>query len=158
VNVTNSSTRTINYTVALRYTNGTGWLTQPANGSLTAGQSRALSLQPKPAGLATGVYRATLTFTFTPDNVSRAVDIALVVNPNLTTTSSAAGKGQAAADTSCAAKSLVAVIRRPGASYQTAAGWPVPMEAAVVDDCGRPLTDGRVSATFSTNDPPISML
>jgi uncharacterized protein (TIGR03437 family) len=105
--------------------------------------------------LAAGVYRATITFTFTPDNVSRTVDVAFVVNAAVGAANAAKTN---AAGVSCAAKQLVTVLRRPGASYQTAAGWPVSVEAAVVDDCGTALTEGKVITSFSTNDPLLPLL
>ena len=149
----NPSSRTINYTAAVRYTGTTGWLTVSAADSIAAGQSKILNIQPHLASLAAGVYRASLTLSFTPDNITRTVDIALVVNAAVGQKASPARD----ATTACSATQLVSVIRRPGASYQTAAGWPVPMEAAVVDDCGSALNDGAVLASFSTNDPVLAL-
>ena len=132
-------------------------MTAPAAGALAAGQRLSIAILPRATSLAAGVYRATLTFTFTPENVTRALDIAFVVNA-AAPPSAAAASAKSAAGVSCAAKQLVTVLRSPGASYQTAAGWPIPIEAAVVDDCGAPLTDGKVTTTFSTNDPLLALL
>jgi len=149
----NVTTRTINYTASVRYANGSGWLTTPANGSLTAGQRRSIDIAPRAATLASGVCRATITLTFTPDNVSRTLDIALVVNTAAPATGNSIGRSAG-----CVAKTLVAVIKRPGASYQTSAGWPVPIEASVIDDCRNPLAQGQVTASFSNNDPSLALL
>jgi uncharacterized protein (TIGR03437 family) len=155
IEIFNPATRSSSYTISVRFTNGSGWLTAPAPGTLTAGQRLSVDVQPRATSLAAGVYRATLTLTFTPENISRTVDIALVVNA--AASGATAGKAPAAG-TACTATQLVAVLRRPGASYQTAAGWPVPVEVAVADDCGAPLTAGRVVTTFSTNDPQLGLL
>jgi hypothetical protein len=37
------------------------------------------------------------------------------------------------------------------------AAWPVTIEARVVDDCGEPLINGSVTASFSNNDPPLAL-
>jgi uncharacterized protein (TIGR03437 family) len=38
------------------------------------------------------------------------------------------------------------------------AGWPNPLEVSVVDDCGAPVTEGSVVATFSNGDPPLPLV
>jgi uncharacterized protein (TIGR03437 family) len=152
IEIANVSTRSISYTAAVRLTSGAGWLTAPAAGNLTAGQRQRIDIQPRGLSLATGVYRATITLTFVPDNVTRTVEVVLVLN-----TASTLLSARVLPAAGCAARQLVSVIRRPGAGYQTAAGWPVPVEAAVVDDCGAALEKGRVTAIFSSNDPQLEL-
>ena len=38
------------------------------------------------------------------------------------------------------------------------ASWPLSIEAAVVDDCGNPITDGRVATSFSNGDPRLPLV
>ena len=111
VELFNPATHSSNYTAAVRFTNGSAWLTAPAASALAAGQRASASpscrAPPRPPA---GVYRATLTFTFTPENVTRALDIAFVVNA-AAPPSAAAASAKSAAGVSCAAKQLVAVLR-----------------------------------------------
>jgi hypothetical protein len=65
VQISNPSSHTINYTATARLTNGTGWLTAPAAGSLTAGQQKGIDIPVQPKARAAGVYRGTITFSFT---------------------------------------------------------------------------------------------
>ncbi|MEP7352152.1 MAG: hypothetical protein ABI824_02870 [Acidobacteriota bacterium] len=154
VELANITTHTISYTASVKLANGTGWLAAPASGSILAGQTVNLDLAPQASALTAGVYRATITFSFSPDNVTRSLEVAVVVSASATVNDSIQGR----AATTCIPTTLVPVIKRPGSSYQTAAGWPVSIEATIVDDCRNPMTQGQVKASFSTNDPAVSLL
>jgi uncharacterized protein (TIGR03437 family) len=41
--------------------------------------------------------------------------------------------------------------------FTAAASWPIPIEVNIVDDCGSPMTTGRVVASFSNGDPAIAL-
>jgi uncharacterized protein (TIGR03437 family) len=51
----------------------------------------------------------------------------------------------------------VPVLTGLGAAFSEPAGWPVPLEAKIVDDCGQNMTSGNVIATFSNGDPPLAL-
>jgi uncharacterized protein (TIGR03437 family) len=42
--------------------------------------------------------------------------------------------------------------------FSLATSWPTALAASVVDDCGSPLINGSVVASFSNGDPPLSMV
>src|SRR5262249_51724274 len=42
-------------------------------------------------------------------------------------------------------------------SFQVSAGWPVALSAVVRDDCGAPLTSGKVTVSFSNGDATLSL-
>ncbi len=59
----------------------------------------------------------------------------------------------------CTPTRLLPVITNLEGSFQVPAGFPVPVQAQVADDCGVPLTTGAVMAYFpQTNDPSVSMI
>jgi len=41
--------------------------------------------------------------------------------------------------------------------FTIVAGWPIAMEAEILNDCGTPLTAGLVTAEFSNGDPPLAL-
>jgi uncharacterized protein (TIGR03437 family) len=57
----------------------------------------------------------------------------------------------------CTPTRLLPVFTSPYDGFTTAAGLPVSVQAQVVDDCGTPMTNGAVTASFST-DPAISLV
>ncbi len=42
-------------------------------------------------------------------------------------------------------------------SFASPAGWPTPLAVALSDDCGSPVVNGQVVATFSNGDPALAM-
>jgi uncharacterized protein (TIGR03437 family) len=133
---------------------GAAWLaSQPATGSLQPGRPSTVQVQVTNAGLAAGVRRGVLTLLF-QDGAVRAVNVLSVL-----VGSGAAQAGAArAADTVCTPTRLLPLISSLGSNFQVAASWPTPLEVRVVDDCGTPMTDGSVVASFSNSDPPLPLV
>jgi uncharacterized protein (TIGR03437 family) len=52
---------------------------------------------------------------------------------------------------------LVPTLTSLGPSFSVPAGFPVALQVQVQDDCGVPLSSGRVQASFSNGDIPLSM-
>jgi len=81
---------------------------------------------------------------------SQRIDMRLVV---------AAGSGGAPLTRQqgvCTPTRLVPVFTRLPLDFQVVSGWPIAMEAAVVDDCGAALTQGVVTSEFSNGDPLVA--
>ena len=114
------------------------------------------------AGLAAGVYRGALALNFPRDNTSRLVSLlAVIATPPrlpLAEAGPLALSGEEPAQTGCAATRLLPVFSLLGANFNASAAWPTPIEVNVVDDCGVAMRTGNVTATFSNNDPPLSLL
>jgi uncharacterized protein (TIGR03437 family) len=82
-------------------------------------------------------YAVTVVFLVSSGGLSAAVD--------------------ARAQSGCSPTQLVGVFTNLGQSFQTPAGLPAPLQALVMDDCGNRLTSGTVVASFSSNDPSVTM-
>jgi len=52
---------------------------------------------------------------------------------------------------------LVPSLMSLGPSFSVPAGFPVALQVQVQDDCGNPLTNGRVQVSFSNGDIPLNM-
>ena len=144
----------LSFTSALTFGGSNSWLTAtPSSGSVTPARPAAIVLQPNIAGLPAGVYTATLTLTFS-NGAIRAVPATLTVSNAASGASIRSGPLPRA---SCTPQQLLPTMTAIGAGFTLAAGWPTPVEAKVVDDCGQPFTNGTVNATFSNGDAALSL-
>ena len=124
---------------------------QPAQASVAPNTPVTITVQPTLAGVDPQVYRGTLTLQFS-SGIAQTVSLLFVV----------AGGGVGASDRStriagCVPSRLVPLFTSLSYGFNVAAAWPTPVELRVVDDCGNPMVDGAVVATFSNGDPPLSL-
>jgi len=93
-----------------------------------------------PGKLSAGVYQGTITQIFGNGAPSQDIGVTFVVAPP-----------------SCTATSLVISSRQLGNSFSATTGWPVVLEAQVMDSCGKTPAAPTVVATFSNGDPPLTL-
>jgi uncharacterized protein (TIGR03437 family) len=135
----------------LTYDGGT-WLEAGTRNSLVSPESpTAISVEPVLGKLAAGVYRGTLALLF-GDGSSQTVNILFLAVSG--TVRTAATGGAAAA---CVSQQLFGVHRTLGSASSAAVGWPSLIEVRVVDNCGTPVSDATVVASFSSGDPPLPL-
>jgi uncharacterized protein (TIGR03437 family) len=131
---------------------GVNWFTAlPADGTVTAAQPGRIVIQPRTDGLAAGVYRGTLTLTFSDGSV-RNIAMALVVAPG------AAGSTSARTAEGCPPTRLIPVFTQLSTGSTVSAGFPGTVAVKVVDDCGDPMTSGGVIVSFNNGDPPLRLV
>jgi adhesin/invasin len=153
VRVQSLNTSPLAYTSGLSTSSGGNWLTVlPPGGTLSAGQPATIVVQPRVDGLAPGVYQGTLTLSFS-DGSMRTITIVFVV------TAGAPG-GQATQPTpettGAACPSLLKVVFTGlSTGSRVSVGFPGQVSVKVVDDCGMPLVNGSVAASFSNGDAAI---
>jgi uncharacterized protein (TIGR03437 family) len=142
----------VSFTSSLRFGDQNQWLVvSPASATVTAGKPVSLSLQVNSQGLPPGVYNAILNLAFS-GGAARNIPVTLTVAP--------AGSSHATPfkpSATCSPTQLIPSVTALGGNFSVPAGWPAPVEATVVDDCGQPLTSGSVVVTFSNGDPPLTM-
>ncbi len=127
---------------------GGNWLNAsatPANG--------AFSITANQAGLTAGVYLGTVTILPFDGSESQDVSVALIVTPGPST--SAEGRDITPAAASCTPTQLVMAMRQLGNNFSSPVGWPINLEAQVIDDCGNPALSATTIATFSNGDPAL---
>jgi hypothetical protein len=110
--------------------------------SLTAQPTAQLNVVANAASLSPGVYYGTATATFLDGSPAQDINTALLVTAGATT---------------CTAGNLVVVMRQPGPNFSYTIGWPAPMEAQVIDDCGQPVSQATVVVSFNDGDPGMSL-
>ncbi|MBL8210055.1 MAG: hypothetical protein JNK87_05055 [Bryobacterales bacterium] len=132
------------------------WFTvTPANANLPSGGAARATVTPTTTGLAAGVYRGTINFRFTPDNLTRNAEILMIVTA--TSALGTASKVERDQSAACTPRSLQGVFRSPGGGFSVTAGWPTAIEMQILDDCGRNVDSGRAIVAISTNEPPVAL-
>ena len=141
----------VTFAVGTLVQNGAGWLSvSPAGGSLTSSSDQpAIHVQVNPASLATGIYRGSVTFSFS-DGTAREAGVVLIVRPMGTTLLSDGEKGVACSPTQQALQST-----RVGNNFALPTGFPATLVAVVFDNCGNPVNNSTVSASFTNGDPTL---
>lgn len=122
----------------------------PPQGVVVPDGPSRIVIQPDFRGLTAAVRRGTLTLDFS-DGSFQTVRVLLVVAPR-------AGPGAGlAAHNNCAPASLQSEFTLVPRNFLATAGWPMPIETRVADNCGHLLTTGAVVASFSNGDQPVAL-
>ncbi len=131
---------------------GGAWLVaSPDSGTLAAGASQTITVQASTDSLMPGVYHGSVAMQI--GAVPREVEVLLVVAPGTLAVTSTGDDATAA----CSPTTLYPVFTSFVQDFAVAANWPLPVAVNVVDDCGNQMTAGRVVASFSNGDPPITL-
>jgi uncharacterized protein (TIGR03437 family) len=128
----------------------------PGQATLALNAPTEIVVQPVTDGLAPGTYHGNLTLQFSDGRV-RDVRLHFIIRPASASLSDAAATTAARLVQACTPSKLIPTLTSLGSSFSVPAGWPVALEAAVVDDCGNPLNDGSVVVSFSNGDAPLSL-
>jgi uncharacterized protein (TIGR03437 family) len=157
VQVTNPSSKPLNFNSITSSENGKSFFTvQPTSGSVSAANPVQLSVQANITGLAVGAYRGELKLVF-DDGSIRKIAVLLVVIPAGSSAALESGTAATPQASGCTPTKLLPVFTQLGSSFTVVAAWPTLIEITVVDDCGTPMTNGNVVASFSSGDPPLSL-
>jgi uncharacterized protein (TIGR03437 family) len=140
------------FSTGLLTSDGRGWLSvTPASGTVEPGKPVDLTVQVFGKELAAGVRRGVLTLLF-QDGAVQTVNVLYVV--------AGAGGAKSAGHSAgaCTPTRLLALPTSLQTNFVVPAGWPSLLESRVIDDCGDPLINGTVTATFSNGDPPLPLV
>ncbi len=131
-------------------TTGGNWLTVlPPGGVITQAQTSRVVVQPNITGLPVGVYRGSITFSFSDGSI-RTVTLALVITPGT--------NSPKAREAGCGPTTLVPIFTSLPSGYSASVGYPSQVGVKVLDDCGTPMTTGGVAASFSNGDDPLPLI
>jgi uncharacterized protein (TIGR03437 family) len=160
VDVYTSSDKPVAYQVAVETESGGNWLSAtPVAGVLATLSPAQLSVSANTAGLKPGIYRGGVNISISNLEV-RTVNVTLIV-PALSSSSASSHQVSSAASTpaaSCTPANLVLTETGLAGNFSTPAAWPSYLAVQLADDCGNPVKDGFVVASFSNGDPPLSLL
>ena len=156
VTVFTSSSTAVAFQAAANPAGGGIWLTvTPAGGSTQTQPPAQVSVGINPAGLAAGVYTGAITISFSSTLV-QTTNVTLIVQPPAPAGARSA-KAPRDAVAGCAPARLALTSTGLNNSFISPAGWPTSLAVALSDDCGAPVVNGQVVATFSNGDPALVM-
>ncbi len=164
VSVFSASPTSTGYQASTATNSGGNWLSvSPATGTTSSTAAAQSSVTVNPSGLKAGVYTGTVSYAFSVTAV-RSVNVTLIVqNINATSSSSetsissagASKDAHPAAAAACTPSQIVPTSTALVSNFAAAAAWPIEIAINLSDDCGTPIGNGQVVATFSNSDPPL---
>jgi uncharacterized protein (TIGR03437 family) len=107
--------------------------------------------------LSPGLHTAAVKLRFSEEGPEARIHVSALVQRPQPAAARRMALRRDAEDLPCAATRLLPVFATLGPNFRTQAGWPVPLEVLIADDCGSPMTNGLVVASFSNNDPPVHL-
>jgi large repetitive protein len=122
-----------------------------ASGATSTASPGSTSVSVNPSGLVSGVYRGNVSYALSSAAV-RTINVTLVVEP-----------GAGAADrhskaVTCTPTQLVPTQTGLVNNFSQPTGFPTPLSVQLVDNCGNPIANGAIDATFSNGDPPLALV
>ncbi len=147
---------------------GIPWLTVVPNApqqQIAPGGVLTLTVAATVDGLGAGTHQGTVLLQFPSPLANLEVNVEFIVTPSGTGGSARAEASierrrspRGAPSSGCTPSKLVPVFAGLFNNFTTPAGWPVALQAQVLDDCGVAFTAGRVVTAFSNGDPPVSLV
>lgn len=135
---------------------GASWLSvSPTTGMTSATAPASTTVKADPTGLAPGIYTGGVSYAFAGAAV-RTVNVTLIV-PASGTAPHVAPNATPNATSSCTASKVVPTQTGLVSNFSQPAAWPTPLAILLSDDCGSPVGNGQVVATFSNGDPPLAL-
>ncbi len=142
---------------------GTWLQSKPSNLEVSSAEAGSLTVQTTLGSLAPGVYRGGVTLLFADGSPAQTVNVLFLV----VGATGVSGQGRRSTDgrdaaageeaLACTPQRLYAALRSHGNNFNSPQGWPSPMEAQVLDDCGNPVTNATVVVSFTNGDPPLPL-
>jgi uncharacterized protein (TIGR03437 family) len=149
--VTNLNASDAPLAVNVKTTGGDWLVVAPDNGVISAGASQIITVQPMVGSLAAGVYNGSVALQI--GSTALTVNVIFVVVPQ-----ASPATGQNGSVASCTPTKLFPIFTSLTQGFAIPAGWPLPIEVAVVDDCGNRMSSGRVATDFSNGDPRLQLV
>jgi len=120
-----------------------GWLSAgPMRGNVSGATPTPLNISETPAGLQPGFYTGLVNVAFEAGAL-RTLSVGIsVLDP---------------ANANCAPQALYLTETALADAFATRVGFPTPIEAVLMDDCGNLVSNGLMSAAFSNGDPDIEL-
>lgn len=150
VEISTSSAAEMTFDAAAAAANNGSWLSiTPASGTVSGQTAGAIAVAVDPTGLAAGVYTG---------QVSVSVGASLQsVNVTFVVQNSGSSSASANATTACTPSQVAPTEVGLANNYAVPAGWPETLMVQLNDDCGNPITNGNVVASFSNGDTPLAL-
>ena len=149
-----SSNDPVPYQTSVSTVDGANWLkAEPATGFTSTQNVQILNVTADAGNLKPGIYTGDVTVAFAGRDI-RTTNITIVVPPRTVPTASSKESPRLAG---CTPSKLSLTQTGLVNSFNSPAGWPAPLIVRLADDCGDPVLDAQMIATFSNGDPALPM-
>jgi uncharacterized protein (TIGR03437 family) len=149
IHTSNATAQTV--TISTSTDDGASWLLATTSAVSTSSLNPAsISVSVAAAQLRAGVYYGRVNVA--SGATARSVNVALVKVDSV-----GVSKNQVLADSVCAPRAVVLIQAGLTDNFSVPAGWPASISARVLDDCGNPVREASVVASFSNLDPPLRL-
>jgi uncharacterized protein (TIGR03437 family) len=129
------------------------WLTAtPSSGTANGQIPGKVTISASPTGLLPGIYTGNVSISIS--QVLESVNVTFVVSPP----SSNASERPRPEASSCTPSLLAITETGLPNNFAVPAGWPATLIVQLDDDCGLPVTNGNVVASFSNGDAPLALV
>ena len=154
--VSNMTSRPLTLSSTAAFGGGANWFSyQPAGGAVAPGAPVTVTVQPNLSALPPGTYGGELTFGFAEGGPSAKIGLQAVAPSRAAGSSAKATRDAGAQQAQCTPTKLLPVFTGLASNFNLQAGWPIPIEVLVVDDCNSAMTTGSAVTSFSNEDPPV---
>jgi uncharacterized protein (TIGR03437 family) len=158
VQINASSASSVAFAAAASTADSGTWLSvTPSSGSASGQAAGSISVSVDPAGLAPGFYSGDVSVSI--GALLQSVNITFVVQ---NTASSSARSSNTMSrfqprQSGCTASQLAMTETGLANNFAAPAGWPATLVIQLNDDCGAPVANGNVVASFSNGDAPLNL-
>jgi hypothetical protein len=145
------------YQAGVNNPGGSNWLTiTPASGQVSTAAPASLTLSASATGLKAGIYSGSVNISI--GSILRTIHATLIVPSGVSAVANPLISGLSArAATGCTPQNLVLVETALADNFSVLAGFPALLTAQLDDDCGNPVLDASVVASFSNGDAPLRL-
>jgi uncharacterized protein (TIGR03437 family) len=152
VTVYSGSAAPASYQAAAATETGAWLAVAPVGGATSRSSPDSSTVTVSAAGLTPGVYRGGVSYAMSGAGAP-TVNVTLIVQP------SGGGAAEAApqASAGCTASALAPAQTGLIDNFSVPAGWPTQLSILLVNDCGAAVSNGEVTAYFTTGDPPLTL-
>jgi large repetitive protein len=136
--------------------NGTWLSITPNSGSASGQTAGSIAVSVDPTSLTPGVYSGDVSVSI--GALLQSVNVTFVVQNAASSTASfkpKAASGSKPEASGCTASHVTMTETGLANNFVVPAGWPAPLIVQLNDDCGSPITNGNVVASFSNGDAPL---
>ncbi len=144
------------FTLSVSTLSGGNWLTATSTSTQLGATGATVNVAASASSLPTtpGVYQGTVTVSYPTIPSSQDITVFLVIPKNSGTHPEIT---RGASGLTCTPAQMIMALRGLGSNFNSTVGYPVNLEAQLIDDCGNPITSATVIAGFSTGDPALSL-
>jgi uncharacterized protein (TIGR03437 family) len=151
-----SSATATAYQAAVSTADGSSWLSvNPPTGTTSSSSPAQTNISVSPASLTAGVYHGSVSYSLSAAAV-RTVNVTLVVESAGQSASLRTSQTETS-HAACAPSQIIPTQTALVNNFAQPASWPTPLEIQLANDCGSPVSNGQVVATFSNGDPPLAL-